>query len=155
MQRRRRCCVSPRCSSRFPWPMVLLPALPSTTRDDQDTTPLAVAAAFEGRDFGDSSLTRSFSQHPSLRRTLFALCDQRGSANYSRVYQVAFPPSCCAYSAFSVMVSPCICSGSAQTKRNLQGLALNMPAMSLSAGELKTRRGRPFDPSMPPTQCFA
>jgi hypothetical protein len=32
--------------------MVLFPALPSTTRDDQDTTPLAVAAGVNGREYG-------------------------------------------------------------------------------------------------------
>ena len=31
---------------------------------------LAVTAAFEGRDYDDSALTRSFSQHPSICRTL-------------------------------------------------------------------------------------
>ena len=30
--------------------------------------------------------------------------------------QVVFPPSCCAYSAFSAIVSPCICSDSAQPR---------------------------------------
>jgi hypothetical protein len=68
------------------------PALRLNARNS--VTAQVVATAFEGRDYGDSALMRSFSQHPSLRRTLFALCDQRGSANYSRVLQVAFPPSC-------------------------------------------------------------
>jgi len=32
--------------------MFLLPGLPSTTRDDQDTTPLVVAAGVNGREYG-------------------------------------------------------------------------------------------------------